>query len=240
MSTLYQSKNYITPTGITIHTPTPPRRSVVSSPASGGVYPSRSQQPVSTPAVPFFDTPRRNLFSAGRAGPLSDEMDEDEPLDRGPVALTFSDQESLSGGSDNLVYVLSGSYSPRSNASDSDCTTVLCAETTSSHTTSPLEYLNACRQLGLSPMVQPAKRRRCRSHTPNTEASSGTLDSRQLSNSSLVSMSFDSQQPSASDFENLYSLINRDQLYAWLYQDDFQELGVHLTVQYHAYRFAGS
>ena len=46
-----------------------------------------------------------------------------------------------------------------------------------------------CRLLGLSPMVQPARRRRCKSSTPSTEGSSGTLDSGHHSDSPSLSSS---------------------------------------------------
>ena len=52
----------------------------------------------------------------------------------------------------------------------SEGTTVLWAVSESSGHMDTSDYIDACRRLGLSPMVQPAKCRRCRSYSPSTEA----------------------------------------------------------------------
>ena len=112
----------------------------------------------------------------------------------GLVALTFSDCGSLTSktyscSSSSSTQTLAAPRSPPSQDGTSDCTTISWAGPSDNNTTTnSLDYFDACRQLGLSPMVPPAKRRRFRSHTPSTEASSGTLDSGSLSTSSLSSM----------------------------------------------------
>ena len=113
-------------------------------------------------------------------------------LERGPTTLSFSDHETLSEESNNSVKAFSISTSVDRTGRDSDCTTVLWAASASSGQTDSLDYIDACRQLGPSPMVQPTKCRRCYSYSRSTKASCGTLDCGHHIDSSLISMNFDS------------------------------------------------
>ena len=169
MSPLYQSSRVrppppLMPMGVAIRTPTPPRRVNVQNWAIS---------PLSSPCRPAdgsgfhtpLDTPTRNLFTLGRAGPLNDDHG-NFPRGWGPQVL-FGDIEVVSGDES-----MTHSHSSLSCVNPSDDSAI----TTSSDLDADFpNYLEACRLLGLSPMVQPANRRRCRTYSPSTEASSSTL-----------------------------------------------------------------
>ena len=83
MSSLHSTRPQNRHVGVAIHTPTPPGVVKASSPVAGRALPTEMQQPAATPVASLFDTLGSNLFSVGRPGPLCDEMDEDEPQNRG-------------------------------------------------------------------------------------------------------------------------------------------------------------
>ena len=132
MSSPYIVKSHNRHVGMAICTPTPPSPMPVYSPVARRVPSLEMQQPASTPVASLFDTLGSNLFSEGRASPRCDEMEEDEPHvggGGGPVALTFSDCDSLtsgsnSGSSSKYVQILTEPHSPSSHDGTSDCTTM--------------------------------------------------------------------------------------------------------------------
>ena len=166
--------------GLAINTPTPPRHRLVSREVPLFHTPLRCQADSSA-----FDTPSRNLFSVRQPRLIDHAMNESPSPGRGPTVLSFSDSESSESEGTESEGTLSQSQST------SEATTVSWAASESSERSDTLDYMEVCRRLSLSPMVQPAKHRRCRSYTPSTEASSITLDSGRLSPSSLLSQEFD-------------------------------------------------
>ena len=101
-SSLYHSRQSNAQVGLAIHPPPPPRLPSYKRSVTEEAHPGTPLQGPSPRATPF-DTPGRNLFSAQRAGPLCDEMDDGNWPERGPVALNCSDTEPLSSASFSSV-----------------------------------------------------------------------------------------------------------------------------------------
>ena len=189
MSPLYQSARCRPPPApveMAIGTPTPPRR-VVRTPNENAVPPYASQQVRNESVHTPLGTPARNLFTPVRAGPLMDEDPDSPVLGRGPLALPYSDENARS--SDDCMSLSRSRSPPRSSGTHStDSTTISQACSSQSSDVKSVDCVEACRQLGPLPMVQPAKRRRRRSYSPSTEASCGTVDSGNRSDCSIFSL----------------------------------------------------
>ena len=118
-----------------------------------------------------LDTPARNLFTPGKPGSIRNDQD-CTPPGREPQVL-FGDAESVSSD-ETMIHNQSryvslshsrsqssfGSSDSRSAGLAATATTISQAWSSSDSSSNSDNYLETCRLLGLSPMVQPAKRRR--------------------------------------------------------------------------------
>ena len=155
--------------GVAVSTPKPPRSEVlhdhapiIMSSLCGLVGALSNHTPL--------DTPARNLFTPSRAGLIRNDQD-DHPPELQPQALFLdevsSDEHMHHSQSSRGSLPRSQSRSSKSSlgrrSTDSTITAITASQAWSSSDTESdsNNYLETCRLLGLSPMVQPAKRRRC-------------------------------------------------------------------------------